>query len=287
MDRCSNCGAPLEAGSEKCLTCGEYAGAPNVRVANSTEERRALQERYQAALERAESKGAMSVVADFRTAMTTTMAVASCALPRLKEFVEDANALYSNYYLAVTGQVRRAAEAENDRLRRIIDSSLFGRYAPEIRFAALSLGGVGLRSYGKNGLCYGLGLRDVAVAKRSSLLEENSYDFVKRHNCGSGSRVPPGYRSSWENRHELAVAKLADFIVPDTKPSEYSGILLSSTGDRASDRFIEIHIYGTFDIHAISSVSGTSTPKRPDDLAVVTVVKELLEKQGKQWIETS
>lgn len=61
---------------------------------------------------------------------------------------------------------------------------------------------------------------------------------------------------------------------------------MTSTGNRATDQFIEVHIYGTFNLNAVSSVSGTLVPKRPDDRAVVAVVKELLDRQGKRWIET-
>lgn len=287
MDLCSNCGAPLDISRDKCASCGDYVGAPNVRAANTPNERLALKERYQAALERAELRNAKDAVADFQSAMEASMAVASCGLYRLRELVADPNALYSNYYLSVRGEVRRAAEPENDRQRRTVDALLFGGYADQIRSAALSLDGVGLSSYGKEGLSYGLGLRDVAVAKRASLLEENSYDFVKRHKLDATSTVPTGYRSCWDNRHELAVAKLADFVGPETSGSEYPRILLNSKGDRSTDQFVEVHIYEGFNINAVSSVSGTSTPKRPDDRAVVTVVKELLEKQGKQWIETS
>jgi hypothetical protein len=208
-------------------------------------------------------------------------------LPRLRELVSEPNALYSNYYLAAKGEVRAAAEAENDRQRRTVDAMLFGRYGDQIRFAALSLNGIGLKSYGKDGLSYGLVLRDVAIANRATLLEENSYTFVKRHNLTAESVLPLGYRSSWEKRYELAVAKLSDSIWPNTSPSEYASILLYSTGDRATDQFIEVHIFGAFNISSISSVSGASNPKGPGSRAIVTVVKGLLEKHGKQWIETS
>ena len=135
---------------------------------------------------------------------------------------------------------------------------LFGTYGEDIRFAALSINGLGLRSYG----AYGLVLRDVAVAKRASLLEENAYNFVKRHHLDPSSPIPEGYRSSWDNRHELAIAKLADVIGPDTAAAAYAGILLANGIDRAADDFIEVHIFGPFNINAVESVSGNSAPKR-------------------------
>lgn len=287
MDVCPNCGASLIASEDKCPTCGEQVGAPNVRAAGAATQRAALRERYDEALQRAESRGAKKAVLDFRSAVECSIAVVGCELYRLRELAKDPSALYSNYYLAVRGEVRRAAEAENDRQRRTVDALLFGRYAEHIRYAALSLNGIGLTSYGKEGLSYGLGLRDIAVAKRASLLEENSYNFVEHHKLSTISSVPAGYQCTWESRPDLAVAKLADLVAPDTNASQYAEILLSSSGDRTTDQFIEVHIYGGFNINAVSSVCGTSTPKQPDDRGVITVVKELLEKQGKKWIELS
>jgi hypothetical protein len=287
MDTCANCSAALIGSEDICATCGEHVGAPNVRAANTATERAALHQRCEEALQRATSRGSQGSVRGFQAAMEGTVAVVGCDLYRLRDLTKDANALYSNYYLSVRGDVRRAAELENDRQRRTVDSLLFGGYAEKIRNAALSLDGVGLTSYGKDGLSYGLGLRDVAITKRASLLEENAYTFVKRHNLTADSSVPPGYRAPWETRGQLAVAKLADFIGPETTASESARILLSSTGDRATDQFVEVHIYGGFNLNAVSSVCGTSSPRQPDDRAVVTVVKELLETKGKKWIERS
>lgn len=286
MDTCPNCSAVLIGSEDKCPTCGEYVGAPNVRAADMASERAALDQRYDRAVERAGNRGAKEQVVGFRKAVERSVAVVGCDLYRLRELTKDSNSLYSNYYLAARGEVRRAAEVENDRQRRVVDAIVFGVYAEHIRYAALSLDGVGLSSYGKDGLSYGLGLRDVAIAKRASLLEENSYAFVKRHHLTGTSSMPAGYRCSWGNRSLLATAKLADFIGPETTTSEYARILLSSSGDRATDQFVEVHIYGGFNLSAVSTVCGTSTPKQSEDLAVVTVVKELLENQGKKWIET-
>lgn len=117
----------------------------------------------------------------FGAAVETSSAVANCSPYVLRELAEDANALYSNYYLAVRGEVRRAAEAENDRQRRAIDAMLFGSYAEKIRFAALPLDGVGLASYGSKDqhASYGLMLRDVAIANRASLVRRERIRLCK------------------------------------------------------------------------------------------------------------
>lgn len=286
VEFCPNCKSPVIASEEKCPTCGDHLGAPNVRAANVPKERAALQKRYQDALERAEFRKAKDAVTSFRSAVENSIAVASCSLYVLRELAASENALYTNYYLAVRGEVRRAAESENDRVRRSVDAILFGTYADQIRFAALSLDGLGLQSYGKDGLAYGLGLKDVAIAKRASLLEENEYDFAKRHSLDTSATLPEGYRSDWESRAKLAVAKLGDSISSGLPKSEYGKVLMNNSGDRTKDQFIEIHIFGTFNINAVSSVCGTSKPKRPEEKAMIAVIKELLDNRGTKWIES-
>jgi hypothetical protein len=285
LNTCPNCGVQIAATEEKCPTCGEHVGAPNVRAAKSPDERLALERRYEAALRRAELRQSEKTVDEFRKAVENSIAVASCGLYPLRELASSPNTLYTNYYLGVRAEIRRAAELENDIQRRTVDAVLFGVYAEQIRFAALSIDGVGLKSYGKDGLVYGLGLRDIAIAKRASLLEENSFDFVRRHSLETSSEFPQGYRSDWENRHKLAVAKLADLIWPKMPPVEFAGLLLASSGDRMSDQFVEVHIFGTFNINALASVSGTSNPKQNADRAVAAVVKGLLAQNGIRWIE--
>jgi hypothetical protein len=119
-------------------------------------------------------------------------------------------------------------------------------------------------------------LRDVAVAKRASLLEENSYSFVQHHKLSIGIPIPAGYRSTWAERAKLAVAKMADFIEVGMNEVNFQNLLLVDTGNRATDSFIEVHIFGTFDREAIDTVSGPKLQKRSRDTAIWGVVKEKL-----------
>jgi hypothetical protein len=281
LDSCPNCGSPFAASDERCSTCGDHLGFPNVRASNRPAERIALEERYKAAMERAESRMAKLAVETFQKAVSRSSAVFNCDIYRLRELVAEGKSLYANYYLAVRAQVRKAADEENDRLRRAVDSLVFGSYADQIIFGALSIDGKGLASYG----AYSLVLREIAVAKRASLLEENSYSFIARHKLKPSDGLPPGHRSVWEKREELAVAKLADAIRPDTPESSYPGILLSNGTSRTEDDFIEVHLYGPFNLQAIEYVCGNSNPKRPEERALLAVIKDLLSNSKKQWVE--
>ena len=100
-----------------------------------------------------------------------------------------------------------------------------------------------------------------------------------------GDRPPPGYVAPWEGRNKLAVAKLADYITPQTVDAEFPQLLLASTGNRVTDEFIEVHICGTFDLNAIESVKGTSKLGSRDDRDLLRMIKQHLSRARKLWIE--
>lgn len=281
MASCSNCGSPIPPTADRCPTCGADAGSPNVRAAETLEEKAALDLRFDEALLRAESRGTKPDVERFVDAMSRSVAVVNCDLSFLKEFVTKSNALYSNYHRGVLAQVRKAAESQLDRDRTAADALLFGSYGAEIRFAALSLTGSGLSSYG----LYAMKLREVAVARRSSLLEENSFNFIQRHKITIRTPIPAGHRSTWNERAKLATAKLADLITTGMGDSSFQAILLVDRRNRELDEFVEVHIFGPFDRDAIESVMGPP-PKGTLNYAAWEVVKENLRTLGKKYYET-
>ena len=239
----------------------------------------ALNKRYDAAIDASRQRGADDSLNKFEAQMKTTFAVISVDLPFLFFFVSNNKQLYTNYQRGVRAQTRKTADAENDRHRNSVEGAIFGSYDEEIRHAALSLDGRG-PSYG----LYVLRLEDIAVGDRASLLEENSYDFVEHQNLKKG-RIPPGYRSVWQERHKLAVAKLAARLSSTTIEEEYPYLVLPASKGRSSDEFIEVHIFGPLDMSAIESVRGKSKPRTKADHALVASVKAWLRKAGKAWVE--
>lgn len=276
MLTCGHCGSELSDILDRCTTCGADVGTPNVRQAQEPAERAALGARYDSAVAAAVGRGAEPAVRAFELAITRTSAVLNCDLDFLREFVSGPSNLYSNYHRGILAETRKAAINDWDRQRASVDSLMFGSYAKEIRFAALTFSDTGLSSYGP----YSITLRDVAVARRSSVLDENSYSFVKRHNVVADKPIPKGFRSTWQDRALLAVAKLGDAISSSTTSTEYQNILLSDTGDRAQDRFMEVHIFGTFDREAVECVCGPK-PNRPIEVALWEAVKGHLTTLGK------
>ena len=154
------------------------------------------------------------------------------------------------------GETRAPAAYDDDRLRRTVEALLFGSYGKQIRYAALSLDGNGLNSYGE---C-AMEINSEYIQDRSSLLESNSFDFAQKLNLlnrayddNEKEKIPFGYVSTWRDKHKLSVAKLGDKINSNTTKTEFAKILLRTTKDRKTDEFIEVHIYGPISSNKPSS----------------------------------
>ena len=278
---CDRCDSEISDQADICTTCGNSVGAPNVRLARKSEEKSALDERYNKVLEDAKLASAYDRLTLFDQKMKVTCAVVNVDISFLHACITNEKTLYTSYALGVKGQLRKPAQSDNDKERLAVEGILFGSYGQNIRYAALSLDGAGVQSYGK----YSLKLREVTISHRATLLEDNSFVFVEKHELIPGKEIPRGRRSTWEDRHKLALAKLAHRVSPEASDAEYAGILLFSEGDYKTDNFIEIHIYGPFDAQAIEAVRGSSTSDDKVEAAMVENVKQHLQNGGKTWIE--
>jgi hypothetical protein len=281
MEICPICTSELSEVKAECPTCGRHVGYPNVRAAKKQEEQEALEARYREAIEQSKTDDREQALASFDESMKKTCAVINTDLADLRQFIIKDKSLYSTYDLMVKGQTRKPATAEDGRKRKTIEFLLFGDYAEQIRYAALSLDGAGLKSYGP----YALKLREVAIDDRASLLEDNSYVFVENHDIWPPKKIPLGYRATWGERHKLAVAKLSKQVSASTTEPEHPKILLSSAGARGTDEFIEVHIYGGFDNKAIEAVRGSSSAKSRADRADISKIKDYLKRAGQTWVE--
>lgn len=280
--KCSECGSTIPHDRLACPTCGTHAGFPNVREVSSASEKEALERRYNMAIKDAHADGRDVKLEELSQSSKDTRAVIAIDLDCLVGFITKDQTLYSSYALMVSGEIRKAASCVNDKKRRGVEGFFFGSYADKIRYAALSLNGNGLSSYGR----FTLVLKDVAVKARATLLEDNSYRFYQKFKDKIPDNFPLGYRAVWSERHKLAVAKLSNRITVTTTNDDFPGILLSCTGDRETDDFIEVHIYGAFDNAAIETVVGNSRTSSRADKAQLAVVKEKLIKKGVLWVES-
>ncbi len=279
--KCPKCDSEVHYSYDKCPTCGHYIGPPNVRAIETQEEIQALQARYEKAFVDAKSNGSYAILNKFDEAMKDTCAVMNVDFDFLKHFLTKDNALYSTYSHLLSGQTRKPASTKDDRHRLAVEAIIFGAYGKEIRYAALSLNGTGVKSYG----AYTMKLKEVAIAERTTLLEENSFQFVAKHDMRPGDDIPRGYRALWPDRHKLAVSKLYQKVTPQTSENEFAKILLFSEGNRSTDEFVEVYIYGSFDNKAVDSVSGKFTATKKEKRALLNSLKEIIVKSGAKLLE--
>jgi len=172
-----------------------------VKAAQVPAEKGALERRYQAALRDAASRGAEADIGRFEAAVANSKAVIARPLRELDRLVASDKELFPTFYRLLGEEVRLPHGNQWDLLRRIADEALFPGYKEEIRFAALSLDGIGLSTYGECSFVF----REDMIAHRATVFEENSAVFMKRH----AYEPPVGHRATWGERVKLCTAKLA------------------------------------------------------------------------------
>jgi len=261
---CPRCSSQIRGNERNCPTCGNDVGFPNVRAAKEYEEKAALAKRYENALQNASGRGCSEVVVEFLNALTSSVAVICRSPSKVKELVSSANELYASFYQLVGAGARRLEGAKMDLQRRIADSIMFPYYEEHIRFATLSLNGVGATVYGGCSIV----LKDVAISQRATVFEENSVLFCERWGLGVAKPLPPGYRATWEDRGILATAKLEPRFTPATNATEFPTILVGETGQD----FVEVHVFGALDRGSIERIIALK-PKTEADRILLEEIK--------------
>ncbi|MBQ0719934.1 MAG: hypothetical protein KBT88_10230 [Gammaproteobacteria bacterium] len=248
---CHKCGAPQQAFERDCPSCGEHLGFPNVLLANSSLELEALESRFQSSLSKCVMNRSSS---EFSTLVEliakTSHVVVSVPVDIALKIVTDPLTLYVNYEKLVGAGVRSRGSFANDSHRKIVAGALFGSFGDQILYGALSLNGRGLATYGDI-YCT---LKGDSISKRTSFLEENSYDFSQKY---KDEQLPNGYRCDWGNRDKLVAIKLESegLIKKSSDPKKWPSLVLNCDGvDRSKDKFVEAHIYGSFNIYSIDKI---------------------------------
>ena len=285
-DCCPHCKFDIPRTELRCPHCAHDCRFPNVLDASDTHERQVLADRYKVALEDAERRGCAIHVHEFDVKAKSTKAVIARSVIDVDRLAATDKHLYSTYYQLLEGGVRLPSGDKWDRLRRVTDELLFGINAREIRFAALTLDGVGLDNYGACSMV----LKEEMIAHCASVFEENSVQFMHRHQIkvSDANALPIGHRCPWDARNQLCTAKLAADITPKTRTEDFPKLILSQGKTSEDDVFFEVHIFGpmtirTFEKVVIQSRSKSrvrksirealrerleALPKRPDDAGV-------------------
>ena len=248
---CDHCNNDIPHPSERCPHCARPGIFWNVITAENADEREALEQRYNSAKADAVSRGAEAALRSFETAVASSMAVIARSESELLRLATSERQLYATYYQQLEGGLRLPDGDEWDVVREIADTLLFPKYKQDIRFGALSLNGVGLTNYGSCSIT----LRDNMISHRTSVFEENSVVFMKRHGVNaSNPELPKGYRATWRHRGKLCVAKLASTINATTTANEYSSLVLKQGASSVDDQFVEVHIWGPISVLTMQKV---------------------------------
>ena len=263
-----------------CEKCGHDLGAPNVNIVSTDDELIALQKRYDNARKHASNNGTENALNRFEDYFNANVkAIKNIPLKTLRAWVVQTGS-YKTYHRAVEEGLRDIADLFNDRKRTIIDSYLYGTYGRDINSAALTLNDNGLESYGN---CRVI-LNEDSIKSRSSTLEENPFNFVKTHNINlEKSDIPAGYRSTWQNKLKLAVAKLHTKFTSDSVERDFIGMILLSTGNRETDEFIEVHIYKKLTNFAIECIYVPTLKNRSKDKLSIKAIEEKLPGKVKRF----
>lgn len=274
---CPECKNEIPQPATSCPHCGRPSIFWNVIQANEDGERAALDNRYTVAKADARARSADVAVQDFENALANSVAVIARSDVDAHRIASSSRQLYGTYYQQIDAGLRLPDGDEWDVVRELTDSLLFPKYKEQIRFAALSLDGIGLSNYGSCSLT----LREDLIAHRTSVLEENSVLFMERHGVKVSRKpdVPKGCKAIWVERNKLSVAKLAGRIDSTTTPNKYSSLLLKQGASPEEDEFVEVHIFGSITILTIAKVIVT-IPQAGPRRTIVRALKSKLAKHG-------
>jgi len=272
---CPHCSSteqiPLSA--DRCPSCQKELTAPNVRAAQSLEEKQGLGKRLSVAEDDASARDCLDVLEKFGDAVGSSEVAICRPLGIIISLVNDPNQLYSTFYNQMDGKQRLPEGNEYDGMRGAIDALFFPHYHQKIVFGALTLDGKGVTGYGGTTMI----LREEMIGHRASLFDTNTLTFAKKQGLQAAGPVPVGFRAEWMERSKIAKAKLHYKITPTTDPTEYAGILLEKDNSSTEPDFIEVHVYEGFNRAAIGKVVFEKEGVSRTDKFLIRALKKKLE----------
>lgn len=243
---------------------------PNVRQVADSTEIDAIEQRYQRAVADTASSGCGAIAKEFELKVAAAQAVIGRPIEEALRLATADDQAYATFWSLLHAGVRLPASSRWDRLRGLADWELFGAFRDDVRFAALSIDGSWLRSYG----AVALELKEPMIAHRATVFEENSAVFFERQRKqGAEPPIVAGYRARWADRGKLALAKHANDLTPTTKAVEFSSILLRAGTNPGDDVFVEVHIYGSLTRNSLSRVIVDTTQC---DRTMITILQDRL-----------
>ncbi|MFO0943773.1 MAG: hypothetical protein U0930_23810 [Pirellulales bacterium] len=181
--------------------------------------------------------------------------------------------LFRTFYEMIDAGDRQPQDNEFDQARQAVDATFFPHFYQRVNFAALTGDGKGPASYGEIHFTF----QESAVSHRTTVFEENTLVFCKKHKVVVGAPPPEGFLSTWANRGQLAVAKLSKNLRQTMTEADFPGILVIQSGKTDTDEFIECHIYGRLTVSNIESFRAKMPKLKADQVLARQVRRKLLE----------
>jgi hypothetical protein len=254
--------------------CGQPTGCPvnvqlAVRAASALE--KALTEQLAAA---AADSDPQHLYSEFSRLFISLLHVSMNVHPEtLLSMLQDERIRYTNLHDNLRANMLLDYDPELAAKRRGIDSLAFGSAGEKVAYGAVNLGNRGLISYGS--VC--IFLRNDEIRSRTSFLQENSFSFVKGEFPTITFDLSTALRAVWDTVDRLAFVKhFAQIASGDIDPKQVADIVLVSTGDKQSDRFIEAQIYPPITIrHFARIVYDPTIPRKYGNDRVLKLAAEL------------
>jgi hypothetical protein len=275
MSKCTNCAEDVPQQADRCVACYSDAGAPNVRQAALADEELALTNRVRNAEERAAVRGCSAKVDELRARLEGTHVVLCRPWGVADRLLRSSEELIATFYEQLRQHSRLPENNDFDRWRIVVDQTFFPFYFEKLRFAALSTTGEGVPKYGGCAIV----LKDRSIEERSTVFEENTFEFWDRHMQRKAEEPPHGFRAVWKRRADLGVAKLADRVQATMTTADLDTMILAARQGSVTDDFLEVQIYGTLHRGSVVAVSGKK-PKKAADRALVASLRRDLQKLG-------
>ncbi|MDM8568576.1 hypothetical protein QUF50_03500 [Thiotrichales bacterium HSG1] len=329
-DECERCGAKIEHYcDENCKECDKELPPPNIREVKRQCEVDELNRRYKDAInDNATTDDLKECLEDFEKAVqddgkaihnmnyynfvTVTVNLRPTQTHYIddnkdynKEVFKENSRIVSDETHDTKCQDKKTDKAEfktyysdyhkkkdKDKQREKSDEIVFGKYKTQIRFASLSIDHKGLHNYGD--IC--VHFKNELIENRATLLEENSKFFPNKHNIDIHENMPLGYRALWNSKGKLAIAKLAKEICTKylenkiCTEKDFQKLLLCCGEEKDTDKFIEIHIYGSFTMEQAKVVYGKppvmellDEKQKKEQETELKTIRETLERYNINW----
>ena len=122
---CSDCKNEIPQPAGCCPHCGRPDIFWNVIDAEQADERSALQDRYDAARNEAQTREADAAVQDFEVVVGRSMAVLARSVEEVQRLANSTRQLYATYYQLIEAGLKLPDDDEWNSVRQLTDTVLF------------------------------------------------------------------------------------------------------------------------------------------------------------------